>query len=286
MPDIVNIGAAPNDGTGDDFRAAFEKINNNSRLKLAANLDLYVATTGNDTTGDGSSGAPWLTIQKAIDHVANTLDLAGFNVTILVADGTYAESVQLRSVVGEGSVNLRGNTTTPANVLISPASGDCFQRSMYTDGNRVPYDIRGFKVVAPSGRQGFWIRSPAYVLIREIDFGVCAHHVIADGPGARVFITGPYTVSGNADVHIWARYGALVYMEGTFTVTFSGSRAWAAFGWFVTGQSQINAEPATITYSGTITGQRFSVTQNSIIVGSAKAPGSTAGTTATSGVAA
>lgn len=42
----------------------------------------YIATTGNDTTGDGSSGNPWLTISKA--HTA-----ASSGDTVMVAAGTY-----------------------------------------------------------------------------------------------------------------------------------------------------------------------------------------------------
>jgi parallel beta-helix repeat protein len=43
----------------------------------------YVATTGSDSTGDGSEGTPWQTIQHAIDQSS-----AGD--TIIVHDGTYA----------------------------------------------------------------------------------------------------------------------------------------------------------------------------------------------------
>src|SRR5262245_48663986 len=48
--------------------------------------DLFVATTGNDTTGNGSSGNPWRTIQKAA-----TTATAGQVVNI--AAGTYQERV-------------------------------------------------------------------------------------------------------------------------------------------------------------------------------------------------
>lgn len=47
----------------------------------------YVRTTGNDTTGDGSTGAPWASIKKALA----TVSIAGGH-TILVGDGTYAEN--------------------------------------------------------------------------------------------------------------------------------------------------------------------------------------------------
>ena len=52
----------------------------------------YVATTGNDTTGNGTSGSPWLTLTKAL-AVANTYTLApGANLTIWLADGNYSSS--------------------------------------------------------------------------------------------------------------------------------------------------------------------------------------------------
>lgn len=65
----------------------------------AARLDAiprlyYVATTGNDTSGDGSRDAPWATIAKAIASVAS-------GDTVRIFDGTYAESTS-----GAGYLNL------------------------------------------------------------------------------------------------------------------------------------------------------------------------------------
>lgn len=45
---------------------------------------IYVRTTGNDTTGTGLTGAPYLTLKKALSVAAN-------GDTILLGDGTYAE---------------------------------------------------------------------------------------------------------------------------------------------------------------------------------------------------
>jgi hypothetical protein len=42
----------------------------------------YIATTGNDTTGDGSVGTPWATFSKALDEVSN-------GDTVVVDGGTY-----------------------------------------------------------------------------------------------------------------------------------------------------------------------------------------------------
>ncbi|MEK7542611.1 MAG: malectin domain-containing carbohydrate-binding protein [Patescibacteria group bacterium] len=51
---------------------------------------LYVSTSGNDTSGDGSEANPWRTIQKASDN-ARTGD------TVYVKAGTYGEAVQIKA---------------------------------------------------------------------------------------------------------------------------------------------------------------------------------------------
>ncbi len=52
----------------------------------AAGITYYVSSSGNDTTGDGSIGNPWKTIQKA----ANTLTAGD---TVYIRAGTYPEQV-------------------------------------------------------------------------------------------------------------------------------------------------------------------------------------------------
>jgi len=53
---------------------------------LSSGNTYYVATNGSDTTGDGSSGNPWQTIQKAATTIRN-LGTGGH--TVIVRDGTY-----------------------------------------------------------------------------------------------------------------------------------------------------------------------------------------------------
>lgn len=54
-------------------------------VKLTEAATFYVSTTGDDSTGDGSSGAPWATIQHAANVICG-IDLAGYNATIQLAD--------------------------------------------------------------------------------------------------------------------------------------------------------------------------------------------------------
>lgn len=94
----------------------------------------YVRKTGNDSTGDGSTALPWLTINKAI----TTASSAGGHV-IIVGDGTYEETsgsgylyitkaftaaVTIRSEsASAAAVVIKGTSGTSYNVLYQPASG-------------------------------------------------------------------------------------------------------------------------------------------------------------------
>lgn len=69
---------------------------------------IYVRTSGNDTTGNGSTGAPFATLNKALSVV-----LAGD--LILVGDGTYAEN--------SGSGFLQINKSLASLTRIAPESG-------------------------------------------------------------------------------------------------------------------------------------------------------------------
>jgi PGF-pre-PGF domain-containing protein len=70
--------------------------------------DHYVTTTGNDTSGNGTQVAPWLTIQHAIDNVT-----AGD--IIYVANGTYTENVEVNKAVNLIGDGYQNTTVSAAN---------------------------------------------------------------------------------------------------------------------------------------------------------------------------
>ena len=93
---------------------------------VTSDQNYYVnSTTGSDSNNGRTSGTATLTIQKAIDlAVANTALTGAANIDINLADGTYslsATSVNLRNYtrLGTGVAILKGNTSTPANVVIT-----------------------------------------------------------------------------------------------------------------------------------------------------------------------
>ena len=86
-----------------------------------------------------------LTIQKAIDVVA-ALDLSIYDVAIRVADGTYTAAATVKAPwVGSGAVTLTGNTTTPANCIITVAAG------WLTVKNGAVLNVGGFDVSCSAG---------------------------------------------------------------------------------------------------------------------------------------
>ncbi len=73
-------------------------------MMMVSAADYYVATTGSNTTGNGSQGNPWQTIQYAINNVSS-------EDTINVAVGTYNETLNIENRSDITIVGADKNTT-------------------------------------------------------------------------------------------------------------------------------------------------------------------------------
>jgi len=89
-----------------------------SQVPVVSARDFYVAATGSDTGGDGSSGQPWATITHALDNVAD-------GSRILVRPGTYNGQVRLRGTFSEG-VTVRSQQPYQAMLRHSETVVRCF----------------------------------------------------------------------------------------------------------------------------------------------------------------
>jgi hypothetical protein len=253
------------------------------RWRLSANTTFNVATTGSDTTGDGSSGNPWATLQHAIDFVSNNVDLNGFAVQINVAAGTYAGFTASGAWVGAitgGSVNppvtLNGDTTTPANVTIN---GTCIVTFCCAIG------VQGFTFTGSTG-----INTSRYSLIQitgNCTFaGTNAVHMQIGRFGTVVVAAG-YTIAGTTPSSHWVvvNNGVLI-VNGGLTLTLSGTPAFS--NGFINASKCATTNTAGITFAGTgATGARYAVSTNAVVDtgggGANYFPGSVAGSTATGG---
>ena len=105
-------------------------IDTTNRERLSANRTYYVRTDGSDSN-DGltnSAAGAFLTPQKAWDTIQNTLDLAGFTVTVRLGDGTYSSSLNCTGPVqGQeiaSSVTFRSDSGSNTACIISVSSGN------------------------------------------------------------------------------------------------------------------------------------------------------------------
>ena len=87
---------------------------------------VYVSTSGNDASGDGSESYPFKTIKRAVDSLPK--NIGGRTITINVAGGTYAEDVVVEGFSGAplrltfGAVTLNTLTIYDSCVIASGTS--------------------------------------------------------------------------------------------------------------------------------------------------------------------
>lgn len=258
-------------------------IEANTRERLTADRTYYVRTDGNDSnTGlANTSGGAFLTIQKALDVVAQNIDLAGHNITISVADGTYtgANAVSV-PWVGKGTVTVTGNNTTPANCVLSITAAPCFSVS----GGAALY-VSGFKFVTTSGASLVAYDAGLLILTNNVEFGSCTIAMQAYRCGIiRVYGAANYTISASSTYHIYVSFEGVVSFGTGQTTTLTGT---PAFGEFAHAESLGVIAHSSNTFSGSATGTRYGVYTNSVINtnggGANYFPGNAVGGTSTGG---
>ena len=82
---------------------------------LDANMTVYVAVSGSDATGNGSSTSPYQTITKALSVIPKNLN--GYLATVNISAGTYDEDINIWGFCA-GSIMLTG----VANAIVSVKS--------------------------------------------------------------------------------------------------------------------------------------------------------------------
>lgn len=256
-----------------------------SRELLAANRTYYVRTDGSDSNNGltNTSGGAFLTIQKAWDVACGNLDLAGYVVTIKIADGTYSAGITSDKSPLGGKIEIEGNVSTPANVIISRTSGDAFSFS----GTSVLASLKGVAVsVSSSWGSGVYASGKGVSLsLSSMNFGTSVGPKIWVEAGASVSATGTFATSGNAEAFVRTGGVGSYFLCISATITVTGTPAFSAA--FALAYTLSNIKFYTTTISGSATGVRYNASGNSIIDtsggGSSFFPGSTAGTTSSGG---
>jgi hypothetical protein len=269
-------------GTGDpeDLTPAQARTVMSVLEALTGARTYYVRTDGSDSN-DGlanTSGGAFLTLAKA-ETVLRTLDLGGFTATVQIGDGTYTAGVTITGPYRGGNVTWQGNSGTPANVIISTTSADAF---ILQNGARAT--VKDLRPQTTTSGFGFRVQRMSTLSFTNLSFGACAtgHFLAADL--SAISASGAYSINGAASYHIYAAANSVVRIEGT-TVTITGTPAFGAQ--FVYAEQGAVIQAASLTFSGSATGTRYSVVQNGVINtgggGASYFPGSVAGIAPTTG---
>lgn len=157
---------------------------------LHNNVIATVSTSGNDTTGNGTSGAPFRTFAKAISAVPKNLN--GHTFTIQVVAGTYDEVVNISDFSG-GEVILSG----AVNAAVTIAGLIVENCSVLVDGMRLTVGSNGIFV----GANGILFSATSDIVISSAAEGVTLRY------GGTLEVTKTLTIS-NATRALQVQYGS------------------------------------------------------------------------------
>lgn len=258
---------------------------------LTAARTYYIATTGSDSTGVGSSGNPWRSPQYAYDYIVANLDLHGQTVIIQYADGTYTaagdKTVLTSPWIGGGQVTFQGNTGNKDSVYLNVAGFkfDCF---CVLPGY---LNVQYFKFGGIGGISNWGV---GWLMAQQLNFAMGGSDCFQVGaPGAIIDVIGDCTVSANAaNFANSISPGSYVYLDaytvGGWTLTHTGTPAYSsAFARAYT-IGHVYVSGSGLTFTGGATGKYYAVAENSVIategLGATGLPGDTAGTNDGTGV--
>jgi len=243
---------------------------------LTSSRIFYVnGATGNDSNDGtaavvGGGHGPWLTLQKAMDTIAN-YNLNGFDITINVADSTYTGGLRLKAMAGSGNVFWIGNATTPANVHISTTNKIAMSG---TDVGK-SHNLTGFKFSSATGGSpvdemaGIAVQGVTTLILIDCEFGACVAAQMQIHLGARIRYSGKLRVTGGATACVHCAQGGIFDSINTspptialnFIVPITYSIAFIYCS--ILGISQMIL--LSTTSGGNVTGTRFRSDLNSVI---------------------
>jgi hypothetical protein len=283
-------GQAPKIKLASEVQGVLPYANMSSvRTLLNGALTIYVNNaTGVDTNIGTSAGAPFKTIQAAINSVYRNYDFNGYGCTISVAAGAYSASVANGYVVAIGGVpvgmntpiSLVGNTASPGSVTITGVNSSGILCSL---GSYV--SISGFSISASGSSNGIVCTSASNVTVSSCIVGTCGSVQMLCTTGGSLTISTGITLTGSTIWSVLSAESGYIAAVGV-TVTYSSLTVSGA-GWAANQSGSVGSSGCTFT--GTVTGSRYNAIMNgNITTGSAGSatyfPGTVAGTVANGGV--
>lgn len=258
----------------------------NYRQKLTANRTYYVRTDGNDSnTGlANTAGGAFLTVQRALDVAAATLDFAGFKVTISVGAGTFSGRAVIPLMIGQTDVTKLEIIGAGATTIIS-GFGAYTISTLYCGVPGAGATVSNLKIENTAGASvGCCVNvenAGQITLGAGIELGTSGWASARASQNGILKFTAGATISADAGNIFSVQFGGYIEIVGTFAL---GTRT--VIQTVNVSSSGILFAPGAVTFTGTVTGVRYLASSVGVIYVGGSAtffPGTTAGTTATGG---
>lgn len=265
--ELLNIVAAkpgltPSKTTRNQVLTAIQyliSLNTGGRLFLAGATNFYVdVALGNDSNNGTAAGTgrAWQTLNHAVNTIQSNYDQLGFTATINMADGTYTPlTIGLADLTGP--LTIRSSSGTATACIISGSAN-----AFYFIGRAAfPVTVQNVQVQSSAG-SGIYGDVGSYINLTGLRIGACAIAGIISANQSLINLTGGVTYAGNCG------YGVQTSGQGAFNansqlVTLTGPPVFANDFVYATNISYQGWAGAT--FSGTGTGPRYRVIQNSVV---------------------
>ena len=206
-----------------------------SAVNYTASIDVYVSTTGSDSTGTGTAILPYRTIQNGLTQLAKFHSPSVM--TLHLVAGTYTEQVTIPNNA-VGKIKIIGNPTNPANVIFranaSAQTGSCISSlqgnnvKLYVDGITFSNNAHAIEIEGKSLEVGYCI------------FNTFSSSAVYAHDGAAVVYQTGY--AGNSYFHgtdVLGCYGTLVSGNSTCTVYQNITLDAISVGYFAVNGSEV-----------------------------------------------
>ena len=205
-------------------------------IGLDANMTVYVAVSGSDATGNGSSTSPYQTITKALSTIPKNLN--GYDAMVYVSSGTYNENVIIDNFSG-GRLVLSGasgtllqiNTLTIMNCYVQINDNLVFSVANLTCSRGCRLLANGEIRVRSDATYGVYASNISSVFLYKLFVDGSTYAAVCVDQNSRIFIT-HLGGSGNINIGLLAAGGTILYNSSMLsasiaTSTNSGGRIYA-----------------------------------------------------------
>lgn len=265
MVDVVTVPQSERDPAKivHALRQIAERMASMRSPTLVSVTNIFVATSGSDNSDGVTSARAVATIQKAFD-IARTYDAKSQNIWIKLLNGTYSGNATISgTIVGDNNtggaypINLTSATGSASTVTVVG------QIAAATGAMLTVYDM----TLTQTGNTSCLLayEGGKIHVFQGIEFGASSTGHISAFDNGFVYVANNYKITGGCPSHYNAIGAGSQIKVDPVTVTITGSPNFS-FQFAIADQmGHIRLNGGAITYSGTATGRRYLVKNNSTI---------------------